>query len=244
LNGWKAAPGRSRHERRTGAPEIFSNPVQVRLAHMRVRERRGNDVSKRGMTIVAAMALIAGLGGPAFAKKDPAPATVCGLLDVAPGAIACFGFLSGNALGGSPADLAAQQSALGTLGLDLGLDALKSTAFATASNLKGATTIDFGNTLYGTSWFAVHFGNGEGGPGNGTAFYRIDAGSGLGSVTLNHAASSTATLFRTGSAPAPVFNDAPLGSVPEPASWAMMIGGLGAAGAMIRRRGTRTAALV
>lgn len=76
----------------------------------------------------------------------------------------------------------------------------------------------------------MHYGNGQGGPGNGTAFYRIDAGAGLSSITLNYSASSNLVVFATNTG-APV---------PEPATWAMMVLGFGLAGYAVRRAGRAT----
>ena len=70
-----------------------------------------------------------------------------------------------------------------------------------------------------------------GSPGaESTAFYVLDAAQGINQLHLTYNASSNAVLFVTG-LPRHV-----VGSVPEPASWAMMLGGFGLIGGQLRRR--------
>lgn len=150
----------------------------------------------------------------------------CGLNDIKPTAQACVGFESGNVLSNNKSDVAAQTAALKTLGLDW-----SGTMLAKVTNLNSATTIDFGTALKGISYIAVHYGNGVGGPGNGTAFYRLDAGASLSSITLGYtSASSNAVLYATNVGAA----------VPEPATWALMVLGFGLAGYAVRRAGRTT----
>lgn len=93
--------------------------------------------------------------------------------------------------------------------------------------LSGSHTVDFTTLLVGVSYVAMHFGNDQGGPGNATAFYKIDAGSGIDKINLVYNASSNAVLYSTGGGG---------GGVPEPATWAMMITGFGLIGVAMRRR--------
>ncbi|WP_257800384.1 PEP-CTERM sorting domain-containing protein [Aquincola sp. J276] len=71
----------------------------------------------------------------------------------------------------------------------------------------------------------MHFGNGQGGPGNGTAFYRFDAGTNLDTFNLSYSAVSNAVLYSTALPP-----------VPEPETYALMLAGLAAVGWVARRR--------
>ncbi|MGH6993475.1 MAG: PEPxxWA-CTERM sorting domain-containing protein [Caulobacteraceae bacterium] len=89
-------------------------------------------------------------------------------------------------------------------------------------NLNGSTTLNFGVPLSGITYFGIHYGAGVGGPGNGTAFYELDLTSPTNTITLNYNASSDAVLYETGTA------------VPEPATWALLIGGFAFAGGLLR----------
>lgn len=143
----------------------------------------------------------------------------CSNSDIAPTALSCSGFDDGNLL--NNANIAAQRSALA----DLGLANWDGTVLETLSSLSGSRVVNFNTLLTGISYIGVHFGNGRGGPGNGTAFYKLDAGAGLDSIGLNFNASSNARLFATG-----------VSSVPEPGSWALMLFGFGGVGYGLRRR--------
>lgn len=162
----------------------------------------------------AACALLAAVTLPAHAS------TACSVTDIDPQAQACAGFYDGNLLNGSPTDLAAQQAALATLGFswDGDFDTVEK-----LSDLNGSHTVDFSTLLQGISYVAVHFGNGRGGPGNATAFYRLDAGAGLDTFTLNFNASSNAVLYQTT-------------PVPEPQKYTLLLAGLGVLAWVARRR--------
>ncbi|HEX5378263.1 MAG TPA: PEPxxWA-CTERM sorting domain-containing protein [Phenylobacterium sp.] len=147
-------------------------------------------------------------------------ATLCSINDISPTAQACAGFYDGNLLSGSPADILAQKNALALLGFTWdGLNVEK------IDTLNGSHIVDFDTLLKGVSYVGFHFGNGQGGPGNATAFYRLDAGAGLDQINLAYNASSNAVLYFTNG-----------GGIPEPATWAMMITGFGLAGVALRRR--------
>lgn len=168
--------------------------------------------------IVAACALLAAVALPAHAT------TACSVTDISPAADDCAGFYAGNLLNGSPTDLLAQQTALASLGFswDGDFDAVEK-----LDGLNGSHTVDFSTLLQGVSFVAVHFGNGRGGPGNATAFYRLDAGAGLDFFTLNYNASSNAVLYQTTT------------PVPEPGTTAMLFAGLGVLAWVARRRQAR-----
>ncbi|WP_243445868.1 PEPxxWA-CTERM sorting domain-containing protein [Polymorphobacter arshaanensis] len=123
-------------------------------------------------------------------------------------------------LSNSPADIFAQTTHLAGLGFAWNGNW---NAVEKISGLGGSHSVDFATMLHGISYVAFHFGNGTGGPGNVTAFYMIDAGASTDVLTLNYNASSNAVLYSTG-------------TVPEPASWALMIAGFGMVGAGLRRR--------
>ena len=159
-----------------------------------------------------------------FVIASPASAaTACANTDISPNALDCSGFYDGNLLSGSPADITAQTAALADLGF-----AWDGVNVEKIDSLGGSHTVDFDTLLVGISYIGLHFGKGVGGPGNATAFYKIDGGAGLDAITLAYNASSGAVLYGTG-------------AVPEPATWAMMIAGFGLVGGAMRRRKTRIA---
>jgi hypothetical protein len=164
-----------------------------------------------------------------FAGSAQAAVAVCGIADISPDALSCTGFFSGNLLSGSPANITAQTNALATLGLTWDQNFAGDEKL---SPLNGTHTVDFSTLLTGISYIGIHFGNGEGGPGNGTAFYKLDAGAGLDTITLAYNASSDAVLYST----------SPVRGVPEPASWAMMIVGFLGVGGTLRRARRLTSA--
>ncbi len=137
--------------------------------------------------------------------------------------INCYGRYSGNSLNNaSNSDINTALTALGYGGPAITYSAIPLSNIL--AGLNGNTTVNFPGLLNGTVYFGVHYGNGQGGPGNSTTFYKIFANN-LDTITLNLNASSTATLF------AQVANP-----VPEPATWAMMLAGFGAVGFAMRRR--------
>lgn len=175
--------------------------------------------------ILAAGAACAAAMFAASAQARPTPLATCADTDISPIAMSCIGFISGNLLSGSPADITSQTNSLASLGLswdgDFGSD-------EKLDSLNGTHTLNFDTLLTGISYIGIHFGAGQGGPGNGTAFYKLDAGAGLDTITLNYNASSDAVLYYT----SPVSHAA----VPEPAAWALMITGFFGLGATLRRR--------
>jgi hypothetical protein len=176
-------------------------------------------------TFAAAAAFAAVL----FAGSAQAAVAVCSDADISPGALSCVGFFSGNLLSNSPSNITAQTNALASLGLtwDQNFNGDEK-----LSPLNGTHTLDFSTLLTGISYIGIHFGNGTGGPGNGTAFYKLDAGAGLDTITLAYNASSDAVLYST----------SPVRGVPEPASWAMMIVGFLGVGGTLRRARRLTSA--
>ena len=168
--------------------------------------------------------------------STPASAVVtisvpCANTDITPTALDCAGFVAGNVVNGNDDNELIMAELLLELGFvyngdENGLEQVFSDS---------DPVIDFNTLLTGMTIIGVHYGNGTGssggqGSGDDTAFYLLDAGMGLDILTLNFGSSSTVTLFQTGGT-----------AVPEPATWAMMLMGFGAAGfAMRRRRRTTT----
>ena len=145
--------------------------------------------------------------------------------NITPTAVACSA-VDGNVLSNSPTDRALQVSALNNLGY-----AFNSSTFNSLEKIAvSGTSVNFATPLNGVTIVGIHFGNGSA-IGNTTAFYKFNAGTNLDSFTLNLTSSSGAVLYSTQA----------VTSVPEPATWALMIGGFGLAGGMLRRRSTRRA---
>ena len=157
--------------------------------------------------------------------------------------VACSGFFAGNLLGGSKDKLDAQAEGLKALGFDWSGDWA---AVSKIDSLNGSKTLNLGTNLSDFTFIGLHFGGGgPTGVGNGTAFYKLDLGSGLHELALKYQGSSGAVLYRTGFRPIVDTNggNGNVGVVPEPATWAMMIGGFGMIGSVIRRK-RRTSATV
>ena len=201
---------------------------------------------------VAAVAAVA-LASPASAKDrrviakpvapSGLPATVgaCDLGLPTPDAIACQGYFAGNLLNGSPTDVANQQAAIyalpGTFTWDGNWDGLVASGntLSGAGDLSNGNQLNFGTTMFGLTIVGAHFGNVDGSPGNVSVFWLFDFGTtGADFVTLDNPQGwSNAALYTTGTPP----------SVPEPATWAMMLLGFGAAGAAMRRSRRQNAML-
>lgn len=188
--------------------------------------------------------------GNSGAQPAPVVLPVCALSDLSPGAAACSGFFQGNLLNNSSPDVAAQLAALNTIGLSNWDGSMAEPQLNLTSSL-----VDFQTALNGFTWIGIHFGAGTNSPspqtpGGVTGFYRFDAGVNLASFLLSYGSASAARLYATGPAPVvpppvttptndpldPPSSGGAVGAVPEPATWAMMILGFGAAGALLRRR--------
>lgn len=136
----------------------------------------------------------------------------------------CYGRFAGNVLN-TPgnADINTALTQLGYAGPAIVYSAIPLANILTS--LSGSQTLNYAGVFNGPVYLGIHYGNGQGGPGNSTTFYRISA-SNLDTIGLTLNASSTATLFAGTVTTA----------VPETATWAMMIGGFGIVGAALRRR--------
>jgi hypothetical protein len=143
-------------------------------------------------------------------------------LTVGSSLVACYGRYDDNQLNNNNnSTINEALTALGFVGNAVQFDLLP--AASKISGLGGNTSVNFPGVLNGIVFLGLHFGNGQGGPGNTTTFYKINAVN-LDIITLNLNASSNAVILAA--APA----------VPEPAAWAMMLGGFGLLGATMRRR--------
>jgi hypothetical protein len=138
---------------------------------------------------------------------------------LSPVTLTCAGYQDGNVLSNSPANLDKQAEALALIGF---VGSFVFNDLEKLTPLNGSTVVDFATPLSGITYIAVHFGNG-GETGNSTGFYKIDAGAFTNQVILRAGASSAAVLYQTT-------------AIPEPATWAMMLGGFGLLGTAMRRR--------
>jgi hypothetical protein len=174
-----------------------------------------------------------GNGGPV---KTPSSPAACSVNDISLAALACSGFYAGNLLDNS--SVGAQITGLNAIGFTWDGDFNGLVAAGQKFDANGATTLNFTQPLSGLTVIGLHFGGGgPDGVGNGTAFYLLDAGTALKAIDLAYHGSSGVVIYSTGHHVAPP-TDPVNGAVPEPASWAMMIGGFGMVGAAMRRRRT------
>ena len=206
---------------------------------------------------LAAAAVAAAVASPAMAKDTrsvnvkppttsslPAVVSPCDLGLPTPDATACAGYFAGNLLNGSSTDVANQQAAIdslpGTFTWDGNWTGLVNAGrtLSGPGDLQNGNQLNFGTTMFGLTIVGAHFGNVDGPAGNVSVFWLFDFGTtGANFVTLDNPQGwSNAALYTTGSPPPPP-------TVPEPATWAMMLVGFGAAGAAMRRNRRKTAML-
>ena len=190
--------------------------------------------------LAAASAVVA---TPAVAGKSniqtlPAVEHPCDVGLTTPDAIDCAGYYPQNWNAGSPEQIALTQEAIASLDGDFEWDGDWNAVSGTtqlAVNLGGpdGDQLSFGQTLFGLTVIGAHFGNVAGPAGNVSVFWLFDFGAeGADFITLDNTGGfSNAVLYTTGGTP----------PVPEPATWAMMLLGFGAAGTAIRRNRRRTA---
>lgn len=179
------------------------------------------------LALSASLAAVACIATP----SNAATPIKCSNSDITPTALDCRGFVFGNAIGSESSE---------TLLAELGYFGAAKPGIETLVELSGLTTIDFSTLLFGETIIGVHYGNGDGSPGNpdgpvkgdgdDTAFYKFDAGAtGLDTFTLNYGASSNVRLYKTG-----------VGAVPEPAAWMLMLLGMTGVGFAMRRKDKQT----
>lgn len=162
-----------------------------------------------------------------FALAAPASAVVpivgaCSTSDLSPAAVACAGWYDGNLLNNSGTHVQDQADALATLGFtwDKNWAAIDLTKIGVGAD---KFTYDFPGLLDGIAYIGIHKGKGGGDGFAGTAFFKLDAND-LDTFKLNLKGGSDAVLYFNGG-----------GGVPEPATWGMMILGIGIVGGAMRR---------
>jgi hypothetical protein len=151
--------------------------------------------------------------------------------------VSCVGFFNGNLSSSSTS--ADQTAALALLGLTFPNAFANSLEKIDAAPKVSSTFLNFDTLLYGETFIEVHWGNipnplgGKPLANNITAFYKFDAGTtGLDKIFLNFQTASNAIVYKTGTPPPPP------PAVPEPATWALMLGGFAIVGSAMRRRST------
>jgi hypothetical protein len=169
--------------------------------------------------VASALASAALMAAPSHAATVVTSCASLGIDDIVPNAEQCVGYYDKNVLKSSAGDFASadEVAALNLLGLTGPIKVLE----------KLDASGNFVTPLNGATYIGVHYGNGEGpvnNRGGVTAFYRFNAGTNLDSIGFTNGSISGVSLYSTGPA------------VPEPATWALMLGGFGFIGAAMRRR--------
>jgi hypothetical protein len=182
---------------------------------------------KRTISFAIAAAATFAAASPAHAALTPTdPANPCSTANVSPTATQCVGWYAGNLLGGNPTQRADAQEALALLGFNWSPNTLVNT-LETVLPPEGspAGSINFTGFLSGTTIIGIHRGGGGDGTNSSTAFFKWTNLAPTDIITLNLNGLSTSTLYFT------TFTQ-----VPEPATWALMILGVGLIGWQLRRR--------
>ncbi len=191
----------------------------------------------------AAAAMLAGAPGAQAAVTYIGATNPCSTTDIT-GATACAGFYTGNGIAGT-GNAADNQADAFTKLIIAGTPTIIDSVDAVDGDNSGV--IDFGRLLYGFTVISAHWGAGTGGPGVGvrggvSGMYTFNFATPTATVTTHFGSTwSNARLFSTEVCTTNCGGGGGGGVVPEPATWAMMIMGFGAAGALIRRRRTLAA---
>jgi hypothetical protein len=176
---------------------------------------------------LAAVALLAAT--PAMAALTLVSGGACSTTTPNPAATACAGAYAGNLLNNnSIGDINLALDALvgGNYTPDVVWSALDPTkALVSGSGNDPTGTITFQQALSGNVILGVHFGDAGTGLGDRTIFYLFNLAPGTTTLALNTQGFSDAVIIGA--------------SVPEPATWAMMLLGFGAIGFALRRKARR-----
>ena len=188
---------------------------------------RTSILALTGISLAAALAFAT----PAAADPAPPTGTYLGGCDTGittPAALDCDGYYSKNVLNTDEASII--QGAVANLGgtWDGDWAALVAAGYGDLTTLSGAdmNQLAFPTTLYGEQIIGIHFGNIADDAGNVSVFLLYNFGTtGANYITLNDTQGfSNYAIFPGG------------GGVPEPATWAMMLLGVGMIGSSVRRR--------
>jgi len=182
----------------------------------------------KGALIAAAVA-VGSVTSPAFAADPPPVPCQQG---ITLNAISCA-TAAGNLNNNSPADNLARAALWSSIGGDsIGQSTWIEKLEFKSDEVGVGDAFSFVTPLSGISFLAIHWGGGsskDGGPGNATVFYKLDAGAGLSSITANFRGISNAALYSTG-----------VPAVPEPATWMFMLLGMAGVGYSMRRKDRQT----
>jgi hypothetical protein len=177
------------------------------------------------------IALAAAASALAFAAAPASAVSVvsaCSPSDISPDAVACAGWYDGNLLNNSGTHVQDQANALATIGFVWDKDW---TAINLTKISPTGSTYDFPGLLDGIAYIGIHKGKGGKDGFDGTAFFKLNADN-LNKFALDLPGGSDAVLYSnfgggTGGGG---------GGVPEPATWGMMMLGIGLMGGVMRRR--------
>ena len=178
---------------------------------------------KRTFTIALAAAATFAAASPAYSATNLFPVnpdTPCSVASIFPNADSCTGWWKGNLNGQSAGVYDAVLEALQNLDPTI----TSFTSLEYLSSISGSE-IDFSTLLSGKTIIGVHRGGAGDFRPDGTSFYLWNNLSETDKLTISFKGLSNATLYMTGG-----------GAVPEPATWALMIAGIGLAGWQLRRR--------
>lgn len=180
--------------------------------------------------VAAGMAFAPVTGASAAALVNEGGCDTAGVFASSFSFLECSGVYNKNVLSNNSTSVDTQIAALTALGVDT-TDFDFNDYFKIASLSGGNVTSPPAPVMSGITVFGVHFGGGSV-LGNKTAFYKFDAGTGTTEIPFATKGSSGFVLYQTGGGDV----------VPEPATWALMIGGFGLVGFAARRARRRALA--
>lgn len=183
---------------------------------------------KRTLSIAVAGAAMAA-AAPAYAALTPTTLACNSATDLSVAASDCRGYYDGN-VNGLPDDPSNQPEYNDVLGVLSSLLGTTVTSYHIIENLGDLSTnnpnseIDFSALLQGKVVIGIHKGKAGRTGVEGTAFYLFNNLSPTDKLTFNLQGLSNAQLYLNG------------GAVPEPATWMLMIAGVGMVGFAMRRK--------